>query len=435
MKETVFAILALFCVVFILSAAGCGDDDDDESPDALPYPEDDDDDTSADDDSAPDDDTVNDDANDDVDDDTSMTDDDYPLPDYSYPLTGITVEDYNTYQLVNSWLPEWTGDLWPCAWGADDRLYCANGDGLGFGLGWGDVVFNVIDGRPPELRGETPNWAYGPFIAHEWEPEPLALSRKPTGLTCADGDIYMFYQNLSNFLSEEAFAYAPNASISMTPDGGETWDVPRDAPMFSDYLFTTGFFLDQGKCREYAFDSYVYVYGLDYNWRFSDDFFQAYVYLARVPKDKIMDRSAWEFFTGLNRGEASWSVNIADKAPVITDETVYRNDVSGICQGSVVYLPKLNRYIYTTRAVYEWIFWEAPEPWGPWTKFAVREWTGGWTREFHAGYPTVIPSKFLDEDNLGGWIVSSLSDGWFDGDFYNMGFRRFELEADGSGVK
>jgi len=46
--------------------------------------------------------------------------------------------------------------------------------------------------------------------------------------------------------------------------------------------------------------------------------------------------------------------------------------------------------------------------------------------------PTVIPGKFLDDDSLGGWIISSLSDGWFGGAFYNMGLRRFRLEADDS---
>jgi Domain of unknown function (DUF4185) len=441
-------IFLVLCAAVIASvfAAGCEDGDDPSTGSGQADDDFDDDDTNDDDDTAAsDDDTGNDDdasIDDDtiLDDDTNIdddttdddVDDDYPLPDYTYPLVGITVEDYNTYRLVNPWLPEWTGDLWPCAWGSDDSLYCANGDGLGFGLGWGDIVFNVIDGYPPDLSGTTPTWAYGPFIAHKWGPAPHTLSRKPTGLICVDGDIYMFYQNLSNFLSEEAFAYAPNASISMTPDGGETWEVPRGQPMFKDYLFTTGFFLDQGQCREYAFDPYIYVYGLDYNWRFSDDFFQSEVFLARVRKERLMDRSAWEFFTGMFGNEPSWSLEIEEKAPVITDETVYRNDKSGICQGSVVYLPQINRYIYSTRAVYEWIFWEAPFPWGPWTKFAVREWTGGWTPEFHAGYPTVIPGKFLDDDSLGGWIISSLSDGWFGGAFYNMGLRRFRLEADDS---
>ena len=59
----------------------------------------------------------------------------------------------------------------------------------------------------------------------------------------------------------------------------------------------------------------------------------------------------------------------------------------------------------------------------------VREWFGGWTEEFHAGYPATIPSKFLDEDGRGGWIVSSLSSSRFDGMYYNMNFRRFELST------
>ncbi|MEM2914331.1 MAG: DUF4185 domain-containing protein, partial [Candidatus Bathyarchaeia archaeon] len=180
----------------------------------------------------------------------------------------------------------------------------------------------------------------------------------------------------------------------------------------------------------HAIDDYVYVYGLDYNWRYSEGFSQTKMYLARVPKDKILDISAWEFFTGLLGNAPTWSKDIEDKIPVLEDETLYTDKKSGIAQGSVVYIPQLNRYLYSTRAYYEWIFYEARYPWGPWTKVSVIKWTGGWTEDFHAGYNVVIPSKFLDSDGLGGWIVSSLSSSLFDGMYYNMGFRRFWLEVE-----
>jgi len=348
----------------------------------------------------------------------------------SYRIVDVQVEDHNTYRLANSLFPNQTGDLWPCAWGEDDRLYVANGDGFGFGIIWSDIVFSVVDGCPPNMVGFTPPRAFGPFIAGVWGPEALKVSRKPTGMTCVDGDIYLFFQNLKNFLSNNEFGDAPNASISVSRDGGYTWEYDRSRPMFTDHIFTTGFFLDYGKCQQHAQDEYIYVYGLDYNWRFSPGFSQTKLYLARTPRQKILDRDAWEFFAGFYNGVPAWSPNIDDKVPVLDDETLYHGDKSGIAQGSVIYIPQLNRYLYSTRAEYEWIFYEAEKPWGSWTKVAVVEWLGGWTEDFHAGYNVVIPTKFLDADGRGGWIISSLSTSTFDGMFYNMGLRKFWLEVE-----
>ena len=387
-----------------------------------------DDDATDDDSSAGDDDDNN---NDDNNNDSNDDDDDNET---SYPILNVEVEDGTSFRLSNPYIPNWTGDLWPSAWGADDRLYIANGDGFGFGPVFGDVVFNIVEGMPPDLTGSTPFGAWAYRIAGLWGPERYRLSRKPTGLTCVDGDIYLFFQNLANVLSDDPFGDAPNGSISMTPDAGQTWYWDKSGPMFSDHIFTTGFFLDFGKCQQHAIDDYIYVYGLDYNWRFADDFDQTKLFLARVHKTKIMERTQWEFFIGYKDGRPGWSPNIEFKVPVLEDDTIYRSDKSGIGQGSVVYIPRLNRYFYSTRAVYEWIFYEAPQPWGPWTKITVHEWTGGWTEEFHAGYPAVIPTKYLDTDGKGGWIISSLSDSWFGGGYYTMCLRRFALIADESQI-
>ena len=431
----------LLAVLLLGNLSACDDDDDDDDL----ADDDDTDDDAVDDDAADDDidddladdDTDDDIADDDVADDDSADDDtvdddtadDDVTAGPTYSILDVQVEDHTTYRLMNRWLPQFTGDLWPCAWGEDDRLYTANGDGFGFGRVFGEIVFNVVDGYPPDLTGSTPKHAWGPYLAHKWGPEQWLVSRKPTGLLCLDGDLYLFYQNLKNQLSTNPFGDAPHASISVSRDSGDTWEYDPSEPMFTDHVFTTGFFLDYGKCQEHMPDNWVYVYGLDYNWRYSPDFDQTKLYLARVPRDRLMDREAWQFFAGLNKGEPTWSADIEDKLPVLEDDTLYRNDKSGIAQGSVIYLPQHNRYLYSTRAAYEWIYYDAAKPWGPWNKVAVAEWTGGWTPEYHAGYPAVMTTKFIDEDGLGGWMISSLSSSYFEGMWYNMCFRRFELEV------
>ncbi len=348
----------------------------------------------------------------------------------SYPITDVKVEKYISYKLAHPTLPHLTGDLWPCAWGDDDRLYTSNGDGLGFGRVPADIVFNVVEGLPPKMKGSSPDWATGELIAGVWGPRAEEVNRKPTGLVCLDGDLYLFFQNLKNGLSKNEFGDAPHASISVSRDHGETWKYDKTRPMFTGHVFTTGFFLDYGKCQADAVDGYTYVYGLDYNWRYSEGFSQTRLHLARVPNKQILDITKWEFFTGLSAGKPGWSASIGAKKPVLEDATLYTKKKSGIAQGSVVYIPRLRRYLYSTRARYEWIFYEAPQPWGPWRKVGLTKWTGKWTEKFHAGYNAVMSTRLLDADGRGGWIISSLSSSTFGGKYYNMGFRRFWLTVE-----
>lgn len=357
----------------------------------------------------------------------SCIEEELPFPKSSIPITGIEIEDHISYNLFNEDYPSNTGDLWPCVWGEGDLLYTANGDGMGFGPLFGDIVFNIIEGSPPNLVGYSPSKAYGQHIATLYGSQALQLSRKPTGITCYDGIIYLFFQNLKNFLSDNEFGDAPHASISVSYNGGKTWDYNITTPMFTNHIFTTGFFLDYGESQKHNPYPYIYVYGLDYNWRFSKDFLQTKLYLARVPPADVMDITQWEFFNGTAK-EPQWTNNIDEKQPVLQDETLYCNNQSAIAQGSVVYIPSLNRYFYSSWGDCGWFFYEAPLPWGPWNLVGWRDWTTqSWSEDFHGGYPTVVPSKFMDEDGKGGWIISSLPIQSFDGQFYSFGMRRFEL--------
>ncbi|MDR6878259.1 DUF4185 domain-containing protein, partial [Microbacterium barkeri] len=258
-------------------------------------------------------------------------------------------------------------------------------------------------------------------VGQVWSGE--GFTRKPTGMLCVDGTIYLAVQDLRLDFNE-----APAATIARSDDHGRTWTWDASAPMFDEGVFTTVWFADYGRDAEHAPDSeYAYAYGLDGNWRDSfDDSVPdpTELFLARVPVDSIQDASAWEFYAGEpGDAEPTWTDDIAAKQPVLVDErlqhpgnaaaedgqTVGAQNLTVISQGGVTYLPKLDRYIYASWTELTFEFYEAPTPWGPWTLFLSEDFGPyPWTDERYGGYATTIPSKFLSDDNLSMWVQSNV---------------------------
>ena len=94
--------------------------------------------------------------------------------------------------------------------------------------------------------------------------------------------------------------------------------------------------------------------------------------LARVPKTEIMNRSAYEFFAGLDEvGRPFWESDMKSRRPVFSD-------ANGIGWGiRAVYNPGLHRYLLSMFHALgdgdgdgSWGLFDAPEPWGPWTTVA-----------------------------------------------------------------
>ncbi len=303
------------------------------------------------------------------------------------------------------------GDLWPSCWSDDGNLYAANGDGKGFGSVVSDIVVSRIQGAPPNLTGS--GLASGDALGQVWAGS--GYSRKPTGMACAGGKLFLAVQDLALDFND-----APNATIAQSNDHGVTWTWNRAAPMFSGGKFTTIMFLDYGQDNTRSPDGYVYAYGLDHNWR--DSFGDRVpdpvdVYLARVPAAQVLTRSAWQFYAGQASGAASWSSDINARVSVLHDDrhiypTVYSgnaHNLSVISQGGVVFDQPLNRYLYTSWTEYTFEFYESPTPWGPWTLFMSKDFGGyPWTQTKHGGYGTTIPSKFISADGKGMWLQSNV---------------------------
>lgn len=329
------------------------------------------------------------------------------------------------------------GDLWPTTWADDDNIYTANGDGRGFSSNqadFADCVVNRISGTPETGLSGVRLAGGGDSLGPIWVSGNY--NRKPTGIVAVDGDgdgkdeLYLVVQMLNNGTGGTAFNDVPAASILRSTDYGVTW-TPTKQAMFTDYKFTTVFFLDFGKSQANSAvlgpkgSKYVYAYGLDNNWRDSVDNSvpdPQSVYLARAPKSSIQKISTWEFFSGTADSPA-WSSNLSARTPVLHDTTrVYQGDqtpdgFSVISQGSVVYNAPLNRYLYTSWTDYTFEFYEAPQPWGPftlfaWKDFGVTPWFGmNTTTPKNGGYATTIPSKFISANGTHMWVQSN----WFVG--------------------
>ena len=327
------------------------------------------------------------------------------------------------------------GDLWPSCWAGNGNLYAANGDGKGFSLdqAFADIAVSEIQGDVTNLSGTTV--ARGDQVSSIWS--GAGYNRKPTGMVCVGDTIYLAVQDLALDFND-----VPAATIVKSTDHGKTWTWDKSKPMFDNHVFTTIWFADFGKGGAAAPDGYVYAYGLDGNWRDSFDDTVADpndVFLARVPKAKIQDRGSWEFYTGTSKDRAQWSSKLADRKPVLTDQRrlygqtfgTNASNLSVISQGGVTFLPKQNRYVYTSWTEYTFEFYESPTPWGPWKHFLSKDFGGyPWSTSKYGGYGVTIPSKFLQPDGKTMYLQANVcpcGGGGIGTSVYNFNLRKLVL--------
>jgi hypothetical protein len=217
-------------------------------------------------------------------------------------------------------------------------------------------------------------------------------------------------------LNASNYGDAPAATIAVSTDSGQTWTENSAAPMFDNHEFTTVMFLDYGQDASWSKDSTIYVYGLDYNWRWTVSTTPPQgLYLARVASaDTLLDRSTWEYFGGTDSaGVPVWTADFTQRLPVLVDctrryVTASFPGYSVIAQGSIVYDAPRDRYLYTSWTDLTYEFYEAPNPWGPWRKFLYRDFGAyPWTATLNGGYATTVPSKFISAEGGAMWVQSN----------------------------
>jgi len=264
-------------------------------------------------------------------------------------------------------------DNWPLTWADDDNLYGAYGDGNGFDPKTPEKLslgIARIAGTPPVHAGTN---IRAPTAEARGDDK---RGRKASGMLMVDGVLYMLARNTGN------------AQLAWSADRGKTWT-------WSEWKFTTSFgapaFLNFGRNYTGARDGFVYVYSHDANSAYEA---ADRMVLARVPKNRVRSRDAYEFLKARDaKGQPIWTKNIDERGAVFT--------LAGKCyRSNVTYHAASRRYLWSqtlpgTDARFKGGFavYDAPEPWGPWTTvFYTDEWDVG------PGESSSFPAKWMSDD-------------------------------------
>ena len=322
-----------------------------------------------------------------------------------------------------------SGDNWHMSWADDDRQYTALCDGSGWpemtghtGQGYNTRVF-AINGDPPD-----PVFEHLPGF-----PDLAGPSRYyGFGIIALGGAIY-HYLSTPNVPFSGTDPRFCGAKLIFSPDNGRTWKNQDGTPLrweewgerdpgnmvFFDEpgeAFSLLTVLQMGRDYEHNRDGYVYVYAPNGNVEGSMN----QLVMFRVPRDRILDRSAYEYFVSRKPdGGATWSGDICARGIVHTFPSGWVNTAVHpyAWHPSVVYNAPLGVYMMANWGMGcapdgMWFgkpsylgFWTAPQPWGPWTQVHEETaWTPAGNANARAYQPQIAP-KWIAEDGKSFWLV------------------------------
>lgn len=360
-----------------------------------------------------------------------------PGPQPEYPRSSLIV----SADFARARYHTGSGDMWPITWSSDGNLYAGAGDNRMSPMNvWrisgepnpdsannashrGDWILDVAC----ELPVDPAVYAVHPRVAPDF-------GLKPAGLIELNGRLIMAVeaQNYGEFAD---FNRQTNIHgwLVASDDSGATWE-PVTANDFFVGRVASCHFIQFGQGDSNVIDGYIYANfpgatdDGNSHWCNGD-----YILLGRVKAEDIVDRSAWEFWTGEDEsGAAIWAPDDAEAQPIFRFENMTGED-------HISFIPGLNRFLLGNFSFldpdglprpYHHLAWpegidrsqltlfEAPNPWGPWSLFHVDE---NWGT--YGDYQPVVPVKWVYNEGRTLFLVSSGSY-----DDYNWVVQRLDLQ-------
>jgi len=262
-----------------------------------------------------------------------------------------------------------------------------------------DLGLLRFEGEPPAFDACTPfdscivarNIPSGREFFDDAGINPVDRNDKPSSMLFVDGRLILAGHSPALYAEEGWLAYSEDYGVSWTEVPGSPWKA--DSP------FRVLMFFNMGRAYEWAQDDNIYALGIGWEagWTTEPthhgrpDAEDKTVYLARVARSSVLDYDAWEYLSGYDEGGAPiWSDSQADAVVLPELETQET--------GSPIYHPWTDRYLFLTAG--PGALWQAPEPWGPWSKVSdlFHEASDGtWASE---GYLPSIITRGVGEDYL-----------------------------------
>jgi hypothetical protein len=255
-------------------------------------------------------------------------------------------------------------DNWPVTWSGYNMQYASWGDGGGFG---GTNTSGRVSLGVGLLIGPNPPIAMVNVFGGVDATSPSDIDGKSYGMLALSDTLLMWVSPGSGARNFE------EARLHWSTDGGKSWAAAEWAFDASDGVALPAI-LNFGRSYLDARDDYVYHYFIGIRDA-SELSVQkpGKVFLARVPRSRVLDRTAYEFFSGNTPGIPAWTSDIAQRRPVFFN-------IDGIGWNlSVSHNAGLGRYILVTEHDESFRsnlgFYESTEPWGPWQTI---EYYTGW---------------------------------------------------------